>query len=1708
MATLFQGSVYAIVRGDRVSGGTRIATTMVPMDRRPASTRVAVYFKRQASRGIDMRHSQPRARRIPRWILLFAVATLAATSTADAGGRDAVGSGTPPDCNQNGIPDDEETYTDFTAFDIDTGIAGPWSTAAADLDGDHDPDVIYAARYAQELAWHSNLGDGIFGPKQSIALLGQQPTSVLAADLNGDGANDVVFASLPGDRIGWIPNETGTFDPSSLTYLDPGETPAPQSIAVADLDGDGDLDLLYGSTSYRLAWFDNLDGAGTFSPGQQIVSDTLHNVQFVDAADLDGDHDLDIVAGEFISKRIVWFENTDGAGRFGPQRTITDEAGNANAGAATDLDGDGDLDVLGAWGSGPSGEINWYENTDGAGSFGEARLVSTFLPSHALSPGDMDGDGDVDFVAASPQEDRLAWFANLDGLGTFSNLLVFGSFLGGELSIRTVDLDGDGDVDVLSSASDDGKVTWYRNDNDDCNGNRIPDECDVSEGSSDDCNGNGLPDECEADCNGNGVADTCDLAAGTSEDCDGDMVPDECQPDCNGNGVGDRCDVAAGTSLDCASNNVPDECEPDCNDNAIADGCDVTSGFSDDCGFNGLPDECELEGNDCNGDGVPDECQLEGNDCNENEVLDECDIAGGTSGDCNANGSPDECDVVGVQMAWHPIEGLPLEALSAYSADLDGDGDLDAVAGMKQGPSTFFVHYYENTDGQGTFGAPILLDSAQTASIVAADLDGDGDRDLLAGQDRLVWYENLGGGSFGPARVIATFIPFSVFVADLDDDGDGDLLATDYYSARVVWFENLDGAAHFGAAAPIATDVLSVTVGVADLDGDLDLDVLHADGWSRWNENLDGAGTFGPTQAIGWADGTSWIRAADLDDDGDSDVVVAAADYWHYDPDGELLYIARGRIAWFANLGGAESFAPIENMALFGSQRGGCVQPADLNGDGEVDLLSSSMEHPVFPETYGTIGWHPGGLATREVFENTDGARELHAGDIDGDGDLDVLSAGGYGLGLGWHENLTNDCNGNIVPDSCEPDTDGNGIADACDPDCNTNGVVDAIDVGSGASEDCDGDGVPDECQPDCNENDVADICELGSLVDCAPNGILDECEPDCNGNGQPDGCDVVFGIVEDCDNNGVPDECDTDCNANELPDACDIETGTSLDCNVNGVPDECDVPGNDCNGNGVPDDCEAEIEDCNGNGYPDDCDIAGGGSPDCNFNGRPDECDDAVEFMPRVIHSVEGYDATSAAIGDLDLDGDPDFVVGVSGGIVAYVNQDASDDFVDEFGLPFSGTPESLAIGDISGNGYPDVVVVLPDEGAIYWHENLIGSGFGPGQQVFGSGARPVSVAIADLDGDGDLDLASASSNGDRIAWYENRVGMGGLVLHQVVTDTADGAMQVLIADVDGDGDPDLLSAAWVDGEVSWYENTDGQGTFGPPQLIGNEEGVRTIFVADLDGDEHLDVLAASSNTGRIEWYRNGGEGFEPSSQFIAAPGTGLIRVSALDLDADGDLDVLTAIEGAEGRFEWYENLSGLGDFGPARLIMTDEGGREIFGADLDNDLDHDVVTVGPDLVLHENLRDDCNDNGVPDECEPGCIGECDQDDDGLPSGLCLDLDCLDDDGTVWSQPGPAQDLMLSHVDSTTWLIWQGPLDLGGIAVHYDVLRSTGAFDFEGAAICLAEDATDAVLTDADEPGPDETYYYLIRAGNACPGEGTLGWDSDGSPRTGRNCP
>ncbi len=238
--------------------------------------------------------------------------------------------------------------------------------------------------------------------------------------------------------------------------------------------------------------------------------------------------------------------------------------------------------------------------------------------------------------------------------------------------------------------------------------------------------------------------------------------------------------------------------------------------------------------------------------------------------------------------------------------------------------------------------------------------------------------------------------------------------------------------------------------------------------------------------------------------------------------------------------------------------------------------------------------------------------------------------------------------------------------------------------------------------------------------------------------------------------------------------------------------------------------------------------------------------------------------------------------------------------------------------------------------------------------------GAR--SVYAADLDGDGDIDVLSASELDNKIVWYSNN-GHGNFGNAQVITNVANGASSVYTADIDDDGDIDIVAASVNDDKIAWYVNN-GLGNFSSQQVITTStDGAHDVFVADLDNDGDMDVLSASYLDNKIAWYANNGSGYFGNQQTITTGANGAWSVYAVDIDNDGDIDVLSASYG-DGKIAWYEN-DGNGNFGSQQVITTGNSGAYcVYAADINNDGNMDVLASfsGTNKVVWYENDGNCN--------------------------------------------------------------------------------------------------------------------------------------------------
>ncbi len=154
------------------------------------------------------------------------------------------------------------------------------------------------------------------------------------------------------------------------------------------------------------------------------------------------------------------------------------------------------------------------------------------------------------------------------------------------------------------------------------------------------------------------------------------------------------------------------------------------------------------------------------------------------------------------------------------------------------------------------------------------------------------------------------------------------------------------------------------------------------------------------------------------------------------------------------------------------------------------------------------------------------------------------------------------------------------------------------------------------------------------------------------------------------------------------------------------------------------------------------------------------------------------------------------------------------------------------------------------------------------------------ISVYAADVDGDGDIDVLGAAYVAHDITWWENTNGDGLTWNEHTIDGSFDGANSVYAADVDGDGDLDVLGAADLDDDITWWENTNGDGSDWTKHTIdGDFDGACSVYAGDITGDGKLDVLAAAEDANDIALYSS-----TPDPWRWNGPATARVEVTAVN--------------------------------------------------------------------------------------------------------------------------------------------------------------------------------------------------------------------------------
>jgi FG-GAP-like repeat/IPT/TIG domain len=346
------------------------------------------------------------------------------------------------------------------------------------------------------------------------------------------------------------------------------------------------------------------------------------------------------------------------------------------------------------------------------------------------------------------------------------------------------------------------------------------------------------------------------------------------------------------------------------------------------------------------------------------------------------------------------------------------------------------------------------------------------------------------------------------------------------------------------------------------------------------------------------------------------------------------------------------------------------------------------------------------------------------------------------------------------------------------------------------------------------------------------------------------------------------------------------------------------------------------------------------------------------------------GQGPSSIAAADFDGDGRPDVVIadGDSTNIEVFLNKSTPGvfSFAQQyyFSLPNSDVPAAVAVGDLDGDGKPDIVVStgLSPRLYVFLNTSTAGAISFASPLVLPQGSYCLAVTVGDCNGDGKPEIVVVNVADGNISVYGNNSTIGNLSFAarmQLTPATNDVAYAAVIADIDGDGMPDIATADAGKNKVTVFHNTGSPGgalSFAPYVDFGVGTTPESIAVGDLDGDGMPDLVTGDFNGNTVSYLHNtstaGSISFAASVQTTAGSNPQSVTIS--DLDGDGKPDVETVNFG-DNDVSVFKNTSTSGNIALAAQVTygTDVGPSSMAAVDMDGDGFPDISIAASNAIL-----------------------------------------------------------------------------------------------------------------------------------------------------------
>ena len=786
------------------------------------------------------------------------------------------------------------------------------------------------------------------------------------------------------------------------------------------------------------------------------------------------------------------------------------------------------------------------------------------------------------------------------------------------------------------------------------------------------------------------------------------------------------------------------------------------------------------------------------------------------------------------------------------------------------------------TDYTAAFGAITIPAGSTSASIpvtLAANTSNSADQTFQLLLDTAIGIGPAPG--FAAQQSFATGAnPFSVTTADVNGDGKPDLIVANFNdnTVSVLLNNTAPGAttSSFAAQQTFATGTNPYSVTVADVNGDGKPDLIVANVNANTisvllNTTAPGATT--PSFAVQqiFATGTSpySVTVADVNGDGMPDLIVAN------DGADTVSVLLNTTVPGAAT----PSFAAQQIFATGTSPRS--VTAADVNGDGMPDLIVANVTANTVSVLLNTTvpGATTPSFAAQQTFFTGSGPFSVTAADVNGDGMPDLIVA-----------NINDNTVSVLLNTTAPGDTTASFVAQQTFATGTHPVSVTAADVN--------GDGKPDLIVANVSASTVSVL--LNTTVPGATTPSFAAQQPfatglrpfsvtaaDVNGDGMPDL------IVANDLANTVSVLLNTTAPGATTPSFAAQQTAAT-------GAGPYSVTAADVNGDGKPD---LIVANANDNTVSVLLNTTAPGAT-------------APSFAAQQTF-ITGAQPYSVTVADVNGDGMPDLIVAnVTDNTVSVLLNTtapgaATPSFAVQQTFATGANPNSVTTADVNGDGKPDLIVANFSDNTVSVLLNTTAPGATTpsfaAQQTFATGAGPYSVTAADVNGDGKPDLIVANANANTVSVLLNTTAPGAATPSFAVQQTAaTGANpnSVTVADVNGDGMPDLIVANVTDSTVSVLLNTTAPGaaipSFAAQQTFATGTSPTSVTVADVNGDGKPDLIVANSGSNTVSVLLNttvpGATTPSFAAQQTVATGSFPFSVTTADVNGDGMPDLIVA--------------------------------------------------------------------------------------------------------------------------------------------------------------------------------------------------------------------